>query len=134
MNGFEEAVHPGEEAGHPETMEEQLKLEDVSEDESHLSEPEIAYEAAEEMGEEEMDMAEQEEDRASEEAEEQNDLGDPAVMRAVRGQFASEERWSPRSCLFHAASLSGLLDCHSPSVAPWESVWGVEGKVREIQS
>ncbi|KAL8197169.1 UNVERIFIED_CONTAM: hypothetical protein K2H54_014586 [Gekko kuhli] len=129
VNGFEEAVAVGEEAGPSEAAEEQLMLEDVSEDESHQSEPEVTYEtAAEEMGEEEMDMAEREEGRASEEADEQNDLGDPAVMRAVRGQFASEARWSPRPGLFHTASLSSLSDCLTPSVASWASPWGVEGK------
>ncbi|XP_077173953.1 protein PAT1 homolog 2 isoform X2 [Paroedura picta] len=128
VNGFEEVAPAGEEAGHPETAEEQLMLEDVSEDGSHHSEPEVAYEAAEEMGLEEMDVAEQEEDPGSEDAEEQNDLGDPAVMRAVRGRLASEARWSPRPGLFHAASLSGLSDCHSPSLSPWASAWGVEGK------
>ncbi|XP_060116065.1 protein PAT1 homolog 2 [Heteronotia binoei] len=126
VNGLEEAVPAGEEVGHSETAEEQLMLEDVSEDESHHSEPEIVYEAIEELGEEEMDMAEQEEDPTGEEADEQNDLGDPAVMRAVRGQFASEERWPPS--LLHSASLSGLSDCHDPSLSAWRSYWGGEGK------
>ncbi|XP_015262379.1 PREDICTED: protein PAT1 homolog 2-like, partial [Gekko japonicus] len=128
VNGLEEPAPAGEEAGPSETAEEQLMLEDVSEDESHPSEPEVTYETAEEMGEEEMDMAEPEEDPASEEADEQNDLGDPAVMRAVRGRLASEARWSPRPGLFHTASLSGLSDCLAPSVASWASAWGVEGK------
>nr|XP_056722049.1 protein PAT1 homolog 2 [Euleptes europaea] len=91
VNGVEEPVAVGGEAGCSEPTEEPLMLEDVSEDESHHSEPPLADEATEEMGEEEMDVAEQEEEeRPSEETEEQNDLGDPAVMRAVRGRFALE--------------------------------------------
>uniref|UniRef100_A0ACB8E480 Uncharacterized protein n=1 Tax=Sphaerodactylus townsendi TaxID=933632 RepID=A0ACB8E480_9SAUR len=92
VNGFEEPAAPGEEAGPSEMAEEQLMLEDVSEDESRHSEPQLADEAAEETEEEEMETAEQEEDHTSEEAEEQNDLGDPAVIRAVRGRFAFEPR------------------------------------------
>ncbi|XP_054858799.1 protein PAT1 homolog 2 [Eublepharis macularius] len=135
VNGLEEVVSVGEEAGHSETAEEQLMLEDVLEDESHHTEPQLAYEATEEMGEEEMDVVEQEEeDRTSKEAEEQNDLGDPAVMKAVRGQFASEAKWAPRPRLFHRASLSRLSDCRTPSFAPWESVWGVAGKENHTEA
>ncbi|KAL8172897.1 UNVERIFIED_CONTAM: hypothetical protein K2H54_030990 [Gekko kuhli] len=80
VNGSEESVSVEEEAGHSETAEEQLMLEDVSEDESHPSEPEITYEAAEEMGKEEMDMTEQEEDPTNQEADEQNELGEPGDL------------------------------------------------------
>ncbi|XP_061451645.1 protein PAT1 homolog 2 isoform X3 [Rhineura floridana] len=73
-----------------EAAETESMLEDVAENESLHPEPPLAYDAMD--GEEEIAMAEQEEDSAreedhtSEEAEEPNDLGDPAVMRAVRGQ------------------------------------------------
>ncbi|XP_062998484.1 protein PAT1 homolog 2 isoform X2 [Elgaria multicarinata webbii] len=60
-------------------------LEDVSDNESLHAELQLAYDAMEEE-EEEVAMTEQEEDHTSEAVEEPNVLGDPAVMRAVRGQ------------------------------------------------
>ncbi|XP_042331575.1 protein PAT1 homolog 2 isoform X4 [Sceloporus undulatus] len=62
-------------------------LEDVADNGSPHTEPQLVCDA---MEEEEAAMAEQEEDHISEETEERNDLGDPAVMRAVRGQSTLE--------------------------------------------
>ncbi|XP_044306457.1 protein PAT1 homolog 2 isoform X4 [Varanus komodoensis] len=59
-------------------------LEELSDNESLRTELRLTYEAMEE--EEEVATAEQEEGCANEDAEEPNELGDPAVMRAVRGQ------------------------------------------------
>lgn len=94
------------------TVEEQSKveegepmLEDVAEDNESLhSELQLAYNGMDEdeeeseaavadMAEQEEEAEEEEEDHTTEEAEEQNDLGDPAVMKAVRGQPTLEVRW-----------------------------------------
>ncbi|KAH0619928.1 hypothetical protein JD844_014367 [Phrynosoma platyrhinos] len=63
-------------------------LEDVADYGSPHPEPQLGYDA---MEEEEAAMAKQEENHISEETDEQNDLGDPAVMRAVRGQSTLED-------------------------------------------
>lgn len=80
--------------------EEQPMLEDAPEDDESLhSELQLSYDAMEEDEEAEVsvaDIAEPEEDHTGEEAEEQSDLGDPAVMRAVRGQPTLEVRQGPK--------------------------------------
>nr|XP_028562892.1 protein PAT1 homolog 2 isoform X2 [Podarcis muralis] len=106
VGGFEEVmVTVGEEK--PEATEAEPMLEDAAENESLPTEPQHAYDdhdeeeeeeegEGEEEEEEEMAMADQveepacEKDHKSTEAGEPNNLGDPAVMRAVRGQRTLE--------------------------------------------
>ncbi|XP_033023711.1 protein PAT1 homolog 2 isoform X3 [Lacerta agilis] len=98
VGGFEEVmVTIGEEKS--EATEAEPMLEDAAENESLPTEPQHAYDdgdAEEEEEEEEVAMADQdeesawEEDHKSKEAGEPNNLGDPAVMRAVRGQRTLE--------------------------------------------
>ncbi|XP_060138429.1 protein PAT1 homolog 2 isoform X3 [Zootoca vivipara] len=98
VGGFEEVmVTVGEEKC--EAPEAEPMLEDAAENESPPTEPQHTYDddaEEEEEEEEEVAMADQdeesawEEDHKSKEAGEPNNLGDPAVMRAVRGQRTLE--------------------------------------------
>ncbi|KAJ6664096.1 hypothetical protein lerEdw1_008311 [Lerista edwardsae] len=91
--------------------EEQPMLEDAPEDDESLhSELQLTYDAMEEDEEAAAsvaDIAEPEEDHTGEEAEEQSDLGDPAVMRAVRGQPTLERE---DSAVLHSKVADTLAD------------------------
>ncbi|XP_066491539.1 protein PAT1 homolog 2 [Tiliqua scincoides] len=118
----EEAVSVEEQS---KVVEEEPMLEDVAEDDESLhSELQLAYNGMEEDEEEAAavaDMAEQEEeeeeeeDHSREEAEEQNDLGDPAVMRAVRGQSTLERE---DSAVLHSKVADTIADYATDYLSP----------------
>ncbi|XP_053127733.1 protein PAT1 homolog 2 isoform X2 [Hemicordylus capensis] len=130
-----------EEEGQSKAGEEQPMLEDVAEDESSHSESQLAYEDMEEEDEDEEeaaaaveaeDMAGQEEENnhASEEAEEQNELGDPAVMRAVLGQPTLERE---DSAVLQSKVSNILADYAADYLAASKSgMWN--STVRRVQS
>uniref|UniRef100_A0A6J0V9N8 Protein PAT1 homolog 2 isoform X1 n=1 Tax=Pogona vitticeps TaxID=103695 RepID=A0A6J0V9N8_9SAUR len=100
--------------------------EDLEDDGSLQTEAQFTYDAEEEVA-----MAEQEDDSTNGEAEEPDDLGDPAVMRAVRGQSTLEKE---DSAVLDSRVANNLADFPADYLQQLDSAYGDPNEVFETAS